>query len=207
MFADFGGSEQHRLYLVERVAMGIEVKSSKGQFAQAVETMAKFRALKPFADWPIGASPEIMRMPQKPETIDAYLATVSAERRAALEKLRKTILSILPDAEECISYSMPAFRHDGRVVAGFLATSKGCSYFPFSGTTLATLAADVKAYDRTKSALHFDPKHPLPVALVRKLLKARIAEIDRNGATKSARRETATRTASGRVSKRRTNRG
>jgi uncharacterized protein YdhG (YjbR/CyaY superfamily) len=71
---------------------------------------------------------------------------------------------------------MPAFRVDGHVVAGFLATSKGCSYFPFSGTTLATLAADVQTYDQTKSALHFDPKRPLPVALVRKLLKARIAE-------------------------------
>jgi uncharacterized protein YdhG (YjbR/CyaY superfamily) len=113
---------------------------------------------------------------RKPENIDDYLATVSPDRRAALEKLRKTILSILPDAEECISYSMPAFRHGGRVVAGFLATSKGCSYFPFSGTTLATVAADVKAYDQTKSALHFDPKRPLPVALVRKLVKARVAE-------------------------------
>ena len=71
---------------------------------------------------------------------------------------------------------MPAFRYTGNVVAGFLATSKGCSYFPFSGTTLATVAADVKAYDQTKSALHFDPTRPLPVALVRKLLETRIAE-------------------------------
>ena len=127
-------------------------------------------------------------MAAKPETIDAYLATVSADRRAALEKLRKTILSILPDAEECISYSMPAFRYAGHVVAGFLATSKGCSYFPFSGTTLATLAADVKTYDQTKSALHFDPKHPLPLALVRKLLRARIAESEAGVPPKSARR-------------------
>ncbi|MEO8901149.1 MAG: DUF1801 domain-containing protein [Polyangiaceae bacterium] len=121
-------------------------------------------------------------MREKPENTDAYLAAVSPDRRAALQKLRKTILSILPDAEECISYSMPAFRHAGHVVAGFLATGKGCSYFPFSGTTLATAAADVKAYDQTKSALHFDSKHPLPVALVRNLLKARIAEIDGKGA-------------------------
>ena len=116
-------------------------------------------------------------MAAKPGTIDAYLTTVSADRRAALEKLRKTIHSILPDVEECISYSMPAFRYARHVVAGFLATRKGCSYFPFSGTTLATLAADVKTYDQTKSALHFEATHPLPVALVRKLLKARIAEI------------------------------
>jgi uncharacterized protein YdhG (YjbR/CyaY superfamily) len=126
-------------------------------------------------------------MAAKPETIDAYLASVGSDRRAALEKLRKTIVSILPHAEECISYSMPAFRYAGRVVAGFLATSKGCSYFPFSGTTLATLAADVKTYDRTKSALHFDPRHPLPVALVRKLLKARIAEAEGRGPGKGKR--------------------
>jgi uncharacterized protein YdhG (YjbR/CyaY superfamily) len=113
----------------------------------------------------------------KPETIDAYLATVSEDRRVALEKLRSTIVSILPDAEECISYSMPAFRHEGHVVAGFQATSKGCSYYPFSGTTLATLAAELKNYEGTKSAVHFDPKRGLPTTLVRKLLRTRIAEI------------------------------
>lgn len=115
-------------------------------------------------------------MAKKPETIDDYLASVSPDRRAALEKLRRTIHSVLPDAEECISYSMPAFRHGGKVVAGFLATAKGCSYFPFSGTTLSTLSAELANYDKTKSALHFDPKRPLPEALVRKLIKARLAE-------------------------------
>jgi uncharacterized protein YdhG (YjbR/CyaY superfamily) len=115
-------------------------------------------------------------MSRKPTTIDEYLATVKGERRAALDKLRKTIRSIVPKAEECISYSIPAFRLDGRVVAGFVATKKGCSYFPFSGSTLATLARELEDYDQTKSALHFDPKKPLPAALVRKLLKARIAE-------------------------------
>ena len=83
---------------------------------------------------------------------------------------------------------MPAFRYAGHVVAGFLATRKGCSYFPFSGTTLATVAADVKAYAQTKSALHFDETHPLPVALVRKLLKARIAESEGGVAAKRPRR-------------------
>lgn len=114
--------------------------------------------------------------PKKPQAIDAYLATVAPDRRTALEKLRKTIRSILPEAEECISYSMPAFRYEGQVVAGFLATRKGCSYFPFSGTTLATVADAVRAYGQTKSALHFDPKKGLPATLVRKLLRARIAE-------------------------------
>jgi uncharacterized protein YdhG (YjbR/CyaY superfamily) len=113
---------------------------------------------------------------KKPETIDEYLAGVPADRRAALEKLRGQILSIVPRAEETISYSMPAFRLDGDVVAGFLATNKGCSYFPFSGTTLDGVAKDLDGYSRTKSGLHFDPKKGLPVALVRKLLRARIAE-------------------------------
>src|ERR671931_1720103 len=107
-------------------------------------------------------------MPKKPETIDAYLASLNPERRAALEKLRHTIHSIVPDAEECISYSMPAFRYRGHVIAGFLATAKGCSYFPFSGTTLSTLSSDMAPYSRTKSALHFDAKRPLSAALVRR---------------------------------------
>jgi uncharacterized protein YdhG (YjbR/CyaY superfamily) len=118
-------------------------------------------------------------MRAKPTTIDEYLATLTADRRAALETLRKTIKAIVPDAAECISYSMPAFRVGGRVVAGFLATSTGCSYYPFSGSTLGALAADLAGYDQTKSALHFDPKRPLPKALVKKLLTARIAEAAR----------------------------
>ena len=110
------------------------------------------------------------------DTIDEYLATLTGDRRRALERLRKTIRSVIPRAEECISYRMPAFRLNGAVVAGFIATRKGCSYFPFSGTTLTTLAKDVKGYEQTKSSLHFDPKKPLPVSLVRKLIKARVAE-------------------------------
>ena len=116
-------------------------------------------------------------MRKKAATIDEYMATVKPDRRAALEKLRRTIHSIVPDAEECISYSMPAFRYEGEVIAGFLATAKGCSYYPFSGRTLSTMASDVAPYSQTKGALHFDPRRPLPVALVRKLLKARIAEM------------------------------
>jgi uncharacterized protein YdhG (YjbR/CyaY superfamily) len=115
-------------------------------------------------------------MPAKPKTINEYLATLSSEKRAALGKLRKVIRSIVPRAEECISYRIPAFRLDGEVVAGFCATAKGCSYFPFSGSTLGALADDLQAYGQTKSSLHFHPDKPLPATLVRKLIKARIAE-------------------------------
>jgi uncharacterized protein YdhG (YjbR/CyaY superfamily) len=113
---------------------------------------------------------------KKPNTIDEYLATVKGGKRAALQKLRKTIRAIVPRAEECISYAIPAFRLDGRIVAGFAATAKGCSYFPFSGSTLAALAPALEGYGGTKSALHFDPAKPLPATLVRKLIKARVAE-------------------------------
>ena len=115
-------------------------------------------------------------MIRKPTSIDGYLATVKGERRAALDELRKTIRAIVPKAEECISYGMPAFRLDGKIVAGFAATAKGCSYFPFSGSTLRSLADGIEDYEQTKGSLHFDPAEPLPATLVRKLIKARIAE-------------------------------
>jgi uncharacterized protein YdhG (YjbR/CyaY superfamily) len=109
-------------------------------------------------------------------SIDGYLKGVPEDRRRALKDLRKKIHTVLPEAEECISYRMPAFRFNGTVVAGFLATTKGCSYFPFSGSTLRTLGHIVSRYSQTKGSLHFSPAHPLPLTLVRKLLKTRIAE-------------------------------
>lgn len=117
-------------------------------------------------------------MARKPTTIDEYLATASGDRRAALEKLRRTIRSIVPRADECISYGFPAFRLDGAFVAGFAATAKGCSYYPFSGSTLGALAGDLGGYDMTRGALHFRPDKPLPATLVRKLIQARIAETE-----------------------------
>lgn len=117
-----------------------------------------------------------MAMNRKPKSIDGYLKGVPENRRQALKDLRKKILSIIPEAKECISYRMPAFRVNGMVVAGFAATTKGCSYFPFSGSTLKTLGPLVSRYEQTKSSLHFSPEVPLPLTLVRKLIKTRIAE-------------------------------
>ena len=112
----------------------------------------------------------------RPRTIDEYLSPLSTEKRAALGRLRETIRAIIPEAEECITYGIPSFRLAGVVVAGFCATAKGCSYFPFSGSTLGALAHELQAYGQTKSSLHFHPETPLPATLVRKLIKARIAE-------------------------------
>lgn len=115
-------------------------------------------------------------MARKPATIDDYLETVSDEKRRTLESLRKTIRLIIPEADECISYGIPAFRLHGAVVAGFAATRRGCSYFPFSGSTLGTLANHLRGYEQTKSSLHFSVDKPLPTTLVQRLIKARVAE-------------------------------
>jgi len=115
-------------------------------------------------------------MPGKPRTIDEYLAPIRGEQRAALDQLRAQLRALLPKAEECISYGLPAYRLDGKVVAGFAATKKGCSYYPFSGRTLATLADELEGHTMTAGALHFTPATPLKRALIRKLVKTRIAE-------------------------------
>jgi uncharacterized protein YdhG (YjbR/CyaY superfamily) len=124
---------------------------------------------------------DLMTSLHKPTTIDEYLTGVPGDRRAALEALRRAIRRLVPKAVECISYGIPAFRVNGVVVAGFAATAKGCSYFPFSGSTLGVLAADLNSYERTKSSLHFKPDEPLPITLVRKMLKTRIAEAKARG--------------------------
>lgn len=112
-----------------------------------------------------------------PASIDEYLARLDDAQRSELQRLRGMIHAIFPRVQECISYRIPAFRLDGAIVAGFGARANGFSYYPFSGRTLATLADDLKGYDRTKSALHFDAAHRLPKSLVRKLLRVRMAEI------------------------------
>jgi uncharacterized protein YdhG (YjbR/CyaY superfamily) len=128
--------------------------------------------------------PKLLDQMRHDPAIDVYLASANPKSRALLHRLRKTIRTIVPEAVECISYRMPAFRFDGRIIAGFAATSKGCSYYPFSGTTLQTLKACLEGYEKTRSALHFGPHKPLPTTLVRKLLEARIAE----GARRSRRK-------------------
>lgn len=109
--------------------------------------------------------------------IDAYLADVPEPGRSTLEEVRRRILAVVPDAEQCISYQMPAFRVHGKVVAGFAAFAKHLSYLPHSGTTLPALADELAAYQRTKSSLHFGFDEPLPDDLVAQLVATRLAEI------------------------------
>jgi uncharacterized protein YdhG (YjbR/CyaY superfamily) len=113
----------------------------------------------------------------KPKTIDEYLAGISDDKRAALEKLRKTIKAAAPKAEECISYGLAAFRQNGMLVA-FGATANHCAFYPMSSTTVETYKDELKDYDTSKGTIRFQAHKPLPVALVRKMVKARIAEND-----------------------------
>lgn len=111
--------------------------------------------------------------------VDAYLRGLEEPKRSTLETLRRMILEIIPDAEQVISYRVPAFRVAGKTVAGFAAFKDHLSYLPFSGSVLAQLAHELDGYTTTKSALHFPIDRPLPKALVKKLIRVRLDEGDR----------------------------
>jgi uncharacterized protein YdhG (YjbR/CyaY superfamily) len=111
--------------------------------------------------------------------IDEYLRAVEEPKRSTLEALRREILEIVPDAEQVISYGVPAFRVRGKVVAGFAAFTAHLSYLPFSGSVLGALGDQLAGYARTKSSLHFPVDRPLPKVLVKELITARLAELDR----------------------------
>ncbi len=110
------------------------------------------------------------------EEIDAYLATLEEPKQSTLGDLRQTIARIVPDAEQCISYGMPAFRLRGKVVAGFAAYKNHLSYFPHSGSVLPELPDEVAHYVASKGTLRFPVDAPLPEALVEKLLAIRIRQ-------------------------------
>jgi uncharacterized protein YdhG (YjbR/CyaY superfamily) len=113
------------------------------------------------------------------QEIDSYLRDIEEPKRSTLQGLRRTILEIVPDAEQVISYRVPAFRVRGKTVAGFAAFRNHLSYLPFSGSVLSELADELEGYTMTKSALHFPVDRPLPKALVKKLIAARLEEATR----------------------------
>lgn len=108
--------------------------------------------------------------------VDDYLSGIEEPKRSTLQTLRRTILEIIPDAEEMISYGVPAFRVGGSTIAGFAAFKEHLSYLPFSGSVLPPLADELAGYTMTKSALHFAVDRPLPKLLVKKLIALRLAE-------------------------------
>ena len=120
-------------------------------------------------------------------TIDEYLAELPEPKLATLQRLRETIREVVPDATETIAYGMPAFKLDGKVIAGFAAFRHHLSYLPHSGSVLGTLPDEMAAYEQSAGALHFAIDKPLPKTLVRKLIAARRREIREAAAKKRSR--------------------
>lgn len=112
------------------------------------------------------------------QEVDDYLAALDPDKREALAALRAQLASLLPDAEQGISYAAPCFRLGGRLVAGFSAAAKHVNYLPHSGTVLGSLDPTLlDGYRWSKGALAFSPQEALPQSLVEALLNARLAEL------------------------------
>jgi uncharacterized protein YdhG (YjbR/CyaY superfamily) len=120
-------------------------------------------------------SPRVERVDASTADVDNYLARIPEPARTALENLRKTIRAAAPNASEVINYKLPTFRHLGMLV-GYGATTKHCALYVMSGSVLRPFEDKLRAYDTSKGTIRFPANAPLPAALVRKIVKARISE-------------------------------
>jgi len=115
-------------------------------------------------------------MKTKSQTFDGYLAELPDDQRTALEQLRKTIKSAAPKAEEYVNYGLPSFRLDGKMLVAIGAGAKHCAFYPCNSTTVAAHAKELAGFETSKGTIKFQPEKTLPAALVRKIVKERIAE-------------------------------
>lgn len=109
--------------------------------------------------------------------IDAYLADLQEPKRGTLERLRRTILEIIPEADEGLSYGVPAFSMHGTPVAGFAASKAHLSFFPHSGSVISRMPDVVAGYSTSKGTLRFAIDEPLPKELVEKLIEERLRQL------------------------------
>jgi len=107
--------------------------------------------------------------------VDAYLARLPPEQRALLQHVRDVIAKEVPDAEQAISYGMPAFKRDGKFFLSYAGWKRHCSIYPLTDDFLAGHRADLEGYARTRGSLHFTPERPLPDALLRDLVRDLLA--------------------------------
>ena len=108
--------------------------------------------------------------------IDEYLDRLEEPKRSTLSRLRRDILAVVPDAEQCISYSVPGFKVAGKTIAGFAAFKSHLSYLPHSGSVFPALAEELAGYEKSSGALRFPIDQPLPPELVEKLIAVRLAQ-------------------------------
>ena len=113
--------------------------------------------------------------------VDAYLARLPRMQRDVLEHVRAVIARTVPDAEETISYGMPAFRRAGRFLLSYAGWKRHCSLYPLSDEFLATHRAELEGFGRTKGSVHFTPDRPLPDDLLEELARSEAARADRAG--------------------------
>jgi uncharacterized protein YdhG (YjbR/CyaY superfamily) len=111
------------------------------------------------------------------QEIDAYLAALDEPKRSTLDAVRKSIMEVVPDADQCLSYGMPAFQVQGKTVAGFAAFKTHLSFLPHSGSVLALLGDDVAGFETSKGSLKFAVDTPLPKRLVKQLITTRMQEL------------------------------
>jgi uncharacterized protein YdhG (YjbR/CyaY superfamily) len=108
--------------------------------------------------------------------IDEYLRQLEEPKRSTLTRLRQDILAVVPDAEECMSYSLPGFKVAGKTIAGFAAFKNHLSYLPHSGSVFPLLRDEVASYKTSKGALQFPVDTPLPKHLVERLIRVRMSQ-------------------------------
>jgi len=115
---------------------------------------------------------------EKAKSVEEYLAALPGDSRATLEKIRQAIKAAAPTATEKIGYGMPGFSHAGRYLVYYAAFKDHCSFFPASGGVMEEFAKELEGYDVSKGTIRFPIGRPLPGALVKKLVKARVREIE-----------------------------
>jgi uncharacterized protein YdhG (YjbR/CyaY superfamily) len=108
------------------------------------------------------------------QEVDRYIADLDEPKRSTLQEMRRRILQVIPNAQQGLSYGVPAFKVDGKVIAGLAAFKSHLSYLPHSGSVLAALSDKTGEYSQTKSALHFPLDEPLPPELVRALIEVKL---------------------------------
>ena len=111
-----------------------------------------------------------------PASVKKLYSSAPSPHRETMLEMRNRILEIIPEAEEVISYGMPAFKVDGAVVAGLLANKKHVGYYPFSGSILNLFPDELANYSKTMSSIHVPIDKPLPKGLIKKLIRARMSQ-------------------------------
>ena len=116
-------------------------------------------------------------MSERDPRVDAYLAALPPDQRQLLEGVRAAVRRLVPDAEDTISYDMPAFKLDGRFLVSYAAWKRHCSLYPLTASFLAAHAAELEGFGRTKGSIHFTAAKPLPPDLLADLISARVEDV------------------------------